>query len=1600
MVRVATELLDRAAAHARGSATDEVGGPANLESLVRQYWANVPDEDLCDRSPVDAVGAARSQLTFGWRRPPGTALVRVVSPSEDVDTWTCPHSVVEVITDDMPFLVDSVTAELNRQGFSIHLVVHPQLRVRRDAVGEFIAVVPHDAPESEDLVAESWIHVEIDRHSDVSVFAGLQRDLRRVLEDVRAAVEDWSRMRSRVGDAIAELRAGVPDAVPNHDVDETIALLEWIAADNFTFLGYRDYTLSRDSAEPVLSSVPATGLGILRDSGLQPVSLSFAKLAPEAREKAFTPELLTLTKANSRATVHRPAYIDYVGVKRLGADGVPTGERRFLGLFGMNAYSVSVKTIPVVRRKVAAVIERAGFPPRSHDATDLLQILETYPRDELFQISVDDLYEISMGILGLQERRRVRLFMRRDDYGRFVSCLVYLPRERYTTEVRLRMQSILMRALGGTAIDYSTRYSESVLVRVHFVVRTPSTPSAVDTDELQREMAAATRSWEDELVDAVVAAYGEEEGAVILRRYGSAFPEAYKEDFSPRVAVADIRRLSRLGGPEDLDLSLYKPARAAEGVRRFKIARIGPPLSLAVLMPSLQDMGVEVTDERPYGLTLGTGEPAWIYDFGLRHRAEDDFEADGVREAFQEAFAAVRAGRMSSDAFNALVLAGGLTWREVIVLRAYAAYLRQIGTTFSQVYIATALVNNVNIVRLLVDLFETRFSPGFGADRDADETSLVGQITTALDDVVSLDEDRILRSYLGLIRATMRTNHFLQKDYLCLKLEPGKVPEMPAPRPAHEIFVYSPRVEGVHLRFGAVARGGLRWSDRREDFRTEVLGLVKAQMVKNAVIVPVGAKGGFVIKQAGLEAVDCYSEFVRGLLDLADNIVDGSVVPPAGIVRHDGDDPYLVVAADKGTATFSDLANDIAADYGFWLGDAFASGGSEGYDHKAMGITARGAWESVKRHFRELGVNVQEQEFTCVGIGDMSGDVFGNGVLLSRHLRLVAAFDHRHIFIDPNPDTAASYDERTRLFHLPRSSWDDYDRALISAGGGVWPRSAKSIPLSAEARAALDVSAEALTPLEVIRAILQAPVDLLWNGGIGTYVKASSQRNAEVGDRANDAVRVNGRDLRCRVVGEGGNLGCTQQGRVEYAQHGGLIYTDAIDNSAGVDTSDHEVNIKILLGDAIRNGEMSRGQRNELLASMTDEVAALVLRDNYEQTIALGNAVAQAPQMLHVHARLIDWLVANGHLDRELESLPGSDEIASRQAAGTGLTAPEFAVLLAYRKITLTADVLASDLPDEPYFAAAMETYFPNPLRDGYRKYMDGHRLRREIVATAVVNHMVNRTGTTFLLRLGEETGSSVVEVTRAHAVAWHVFDMDRAWAAVEALDNVIAADVQTTMFLEARQLVERASRWFLNNRRPPIDVEPTIAAFAPGVEAVTGKLTDMLTGSDRVTFDERCSTLANAGVPGDVAEQFAVLTPLYSALDIVDVSASSRRPVEEVAELYFTIEDRLALGRLRDLVNALPRDDRWHTLARAALRDDLYGAHAALTAEVLASTDSASPTVDRLTQWIEKNAGSVQRAAQLLADIDSGDHAQADLATLSVALRQIRSVIRSAANS
>ena len=1601
---------------------DGVDGAADADFVAR-YFLHVAAEDLADLSGAEKREVAFGHRAFASTRPPGVPKVRVfASPTQPR------HAIIEIVTDDMPFLVDSVTQELARTDVAIHLVVHPQFVVRRDLHGQLLTVFgtldSADAPT--DAVVESWMHLEVFGPPDQNGQESLRRDIVRVLQDVRDAVEDWPKMRAYALRAADEMYTEPPMAVPAAEAGEVVEFLRWLADDHFTFLGYREYRLIDDDGVEALAAVSGTGLGILRADKLRPRPL--ADLPQEVRARVRDPQLLLITKANSRSTVHRGVYLDYIGIKTFDKSGVVIGERRFLGLFTSVAYTQSVWRIPLLRSKSSAVLELSGFTPRSHSGKDLIQIIEDHPRDEMFQISVPELYETAMGVLYLQERRRLRLFMRRDVYGRFVSCLVYLPRERYDTAVRLKMRAILLKALNGTSIDDTFRVAESVLARVHFVVRVDgSSHVEVDRDELESRLVVATRTWEDDFADALLARFGDELDASVAARYADAFPESYKEDFAATVAVDDLQRLDALRDEDDLDVELYEPLDIEACDLAVKLFRRGAPVSLSYMLPILQSMGVEVTDERPYEIERRDGTVAWIYDFGLRHASVGDEAAPAtLDERFQDALVAAWHGRAEVDGFQALVLEAGLTWRQVTVIRAYAKYLRQAGYRFSQAYLESALRANTRVVRLLMSLFEARFDPAFGGDRTGMESAMVQDLERELDAVVSLDEDRILRIFLSLILATVRTNYWqriafpqsvehegavaVPKDYLSLKLDSHAVPDLPEPRPWFEIFVYSPRTEGVHLRFGPIARGGIRYSDRREDFRTEVLGLAKTQTVKNAVIVPVGSKGGFVVKRPPADLTDrlaqqaevvaCYRTLINGLLDLTDNLIahaDGQqTVPPSQTIRHDGDDSYLVVAADKGTATFSDLANGIAADYDFWLGDAFASGGSAGYDHKAMGITARGAWESVMRHFRELGVNCQTTDFTCVGIGDMSGDVFGNGMLLSPHIRLLAAFDHRHIFVDPNPDTAVSFVERQRLFALAGSSWADYDAQLISAGGGVWSRTAKSIPVSPEMAAALGITAAALAPTDLMRSILRAPADLLWNGGIGTYVKAQTETHADVGDRANDAIRVDGRELRCRVVGEGGNLGFTQLGRLEFALGGGRINTDAIDNSAGVDTSDHEVNIKILLDVAARAGELDAAERGPLLVSMTDEVGSLVLRDNYAQNLALACGQMQAPSMLHVHAAYIDWLEKSGHLVRGLEHLPDADAIAQRRAAGLGLARPELALLLAYAKITATQGLVASDLPDENFARQALVDYFPSALRERFAATMTQHPLRREIIATQLSNELVNLSGSTFLFRVAGETAASVADITRAHTATRRAFRVDELWNEIEALDDVVASDVQTGLLLGVRQLLDRSTRWFLANRRPPLDVPETVNQLSWGIATVLNGLSESVRGTDAENLAAARDRLVEAGVPDDVASRAVILTEGLSALAIVDIALQTKVDVEEVAAVHFALADELGLSRLGTLIGALPRDSRWHTLARAAARDDLEAAHAELTTDVLLSTPSAVSADARIAAWQQVNAAALARATSFVDDISASDGA--DLATLSVALREVRALARAAA--
>ncbi|HEU0102424.1 MAG TPA: NAD-glutamate dehydrogenase [Mycobacteriales bacterium] len=1538
-----------------------VAGPGVVDSaeLVERYYGGLEPQDLRGRDDDALLEAVEQHRALAAVRPPGEALVRV-RPGDP--------PVVEVVTDDMPFLVDSLTAEVVRRGGAVQLVVHPQFRVRRDALGRLLEIGAGEV--------ESWIHLEVGGDPDL---AALERDIAGVLADVRSAYEDGSAMRERLLALAGELAPDAPASEgPDGEAAEVALLMRWLADGNLTLLGQVELVPAGDR----LQVAPGSALGLLRHRQ----HLLEDVLGPQRT-------LLMVTKSGSRSSVHRRAYLDVVSVARRAADGTVVGVQRTLGLFASSAYSEAVRRTPVVRRKVAQALQQSGYGPTSHDGRDLLAVLESFPRDELFQTGVEDLTRIATSVLRLRERRQLRLFLRRDDDLRAVSALVYLPRDRYNTRVRLAIAQVLQTGFDAQSVDFTVRVTESVLARLHFVVR--ARPGAVlpdvDVPALEARLAAVARSWTDDLAEATQAAHGPAEAARLLRDYGEAFPEAYKEDFPASTGLVDLQRLAALPEGGGLTTATYRPAAEGGAALRLKLYR-AEPLALSDALPVLQSLGVDVLDERPYGLRCGDGTRRWVYDFGLRYRPGAQPPTGDADPLLEQALAAAWSGRLEADGLNALVTHARLPWRSVLVLRAYATYLRQTSPTYSLQYIQDVLVANGEFAGLLVSLFEALLDP----DRPAPERAaeLRDRADRLLDEVQSLDADRILRALLDLVRATVRTNYWQAKPHLSLKLDPRQVPYLPQPRPAHEIWVYSPRFEGVHLRFGAVARGGLRWSDRREDFRAEVFGLVRAQTVKNAVIVPTGAKGGFVGKQLPdpaldraawlAEGLECYRGFIRGLLDVTDDLVDGQVEPPPQVLRRDGDDTYLVVAADKGTATFSDTANDVAAEYDFWLGDAFASGGSAGYDHKAMGITARGAWESVRRHFAELGVDVDREQVTAVGIGDMSGDVFGNGLLLSRSLRLVAAFDHRHVFVDPDPDPATSYDERRRLFDLPRSSWADYDPALLSAGGGVYPRTAKSVPISPQVRARLQLAegVVALTPAELVRAVLTAPVDLLWNGGIGTYVKATGETHAQVGDKANDAVRIDGDQLRARVVGEGGNLGLTQLGRVQYALAGGRLNTDAIDNSAGVDTSDHEVNFKI----ALQQAALGREERDALLADLTDEVAGRVLHDDRSQNLALSLSRAQAPGMRQVHARLLAHLEDRGVLERALEFLPS--EAALEQRAPAGLTSPELSVLLGYAKILLRADLLASTLPEDPWALRALHAYFPTSLQERLPQ-LDRHPLRRQIISTVIVNEVVDRGGITFVFRACEETGAAPAEVVRAYAVAREVFDVAGLWAAAQGL----APAAQTLVLLKVKRLLDRAVRWLLQPRRPAVDVDAEIARLQPALAELTPRVPELLVGveADRLRADAQ--QLADAGVPTALALRAAGLLDAFALLDVVDLAGASARPPADVARTYFALSARFQGESLLAAISRLPRPDRWQALARSALRDDVYAALAGLTADVLRGAPGGAAAELAIDRWELANADAVTRARTTLVEVLAAQ-GEDGLAAVSVALRSIRALL------
>ncbi|QZA79855.1 NAD-glutamate dehydrogenase [Deefgea piscis] len=1550
-------------------ATEHVSG--DIATALQQYYANVPEDDLQSRATEDLAGALLAHWRMAAPRQPQQRLIRVYNPNLSEHGWQCPHTVIEIVQDDMPFLVDSVGIVLARLKYTAHSVIHPVFKVLRDAEGRITQLDPKGR-------AESWMHFEINRISDAANMAHIEQEINQALDSIATSVADWPAMTDRVMTALEQLRSD-PPPLPRSVVTETIAYLEWLLSGHFVFLGLRDYQFSGES----LNVVPHSGKGLLRDNGLAQPSHIWASLSPDLRQIAYTPDrLLMLTKSDHRSMVHRPVYLDTVLLRHINADGQLMGELRVVGLYSASAYTAPPRQIPILRQKIDHAMALCGAELTGYRGKALLNVLDTYPRDELIEIEVAELARIANGVVNLHERNRVRAFFRDDIYRRYVSVMVFVPRDNYSTDVRIKIGNLLMQHLNGNATEFNVLLSDNPLARIHYIVRRSAVGDMqYDAKAIEIEIEHLAQRWQDGLHQQLIQSFGEEKGGTLQQKYLNAFPAAYCADFSARVAIHDVEALERALQSQQLVATLTPGSALDEMVWRLKLYQ-HQAIELSDFLPLLESLGVRILDERPYTIHF-ENQTAWIVDIGIRLPAQASLESAEQRLRFLAAFIALSKGAAENDKLNQLILHNGLAWRDVLILRAYSRFLKQVALKYDMDTIADCLLRYGTQAQQLVHAFELLNHPQQAEPAVAEIT--LEEIAQAARAMPNIDDEKIISGLLSAIQATLRTNFYQDngnKTYLSLKIASGQMPMMPQPVPMFEIFVYSPQMEGVHLRGGKVARGGLRWSDRREDFRTEVLGLVKAQMVKNTVIVPVGSKGGFIVKNPPLEreallasGVACYQTFIRGLLDLTDNFINGQIIPPADVLRRDGDDPYLVVAADKGTATFSDIANAISQEYNFWLDDAFASGGSVGYDHKKMGITARGAWISVERSFREMGVDTNTDAFTAVGIGDMSGDVFGNGLLRTPTIQLIAAFDHRHIFLDPQPDSAAAFAERARMYALPRSSWADYNPELISEGGGVFARTLKKIKISEQIRQKLHIEDAELEPDQLIQALLKAPVDLLYNGGIGTYVKSSAQTHAEVNDRNNDAVRVDGRDLRCKVIAEGGNLGFTQLGRIEYALNGGRIHTDAIDNSAGVDCSDHEVNIKILLGRIVADGDLTLKQRNEVLASMTDEVGHLVLRDNELQTLAISLEFSQSLSLASVHLRLMQSMEAAGKLSRRIEYLPSNNQLIERQALGLGLSRPEIAVLMAYAKIVIKQNLLDESLIDDSQWNQRLSQYFPSRLRESFAAQLPLHPLRREIIATVLTNHIVNRFGTNSVYRLQEETERSYSDIVDALISAESLLDSETLALEIEQNADQCSSEGQNTLLLQVRRQTERVARWLLQQTlsKPALDHMRTCAALA------LPQLPMWLTSSP--SHQTQAQEWQAAGVSGGLAMKVLAVQEAQSLLELSQCSNDSGQLAEHM-RMYLALGEALELKWLALAIEQLPRESRWQTLARLAVRDDLQRLHK----ELFMQAWQQSP--DNLNEWLAQNSSERERVSAMFTELRA---ATPDLAMISAALRELR---------
>ncbi|WP_201584433.1 NAD-glutamate dehydrogenase [Psychrobacter jeotgali] len=1572
-----------------------------LDHFINSYYRSLHHEVADALSDDDLAGMALHHFTLFKAYEGSKPQIAILNPMAEEQHFHSSHTIVQVVAYDRPFLVDTILMTLESEGIDVHRTYNTIISVERDDKGNVVDVEHADESNTRHM---SLIHCEI-AYQDDDKLAALQQLLLNKVDTLDTVVGDWQDMQTRLNEIKTELSTQtLPEIF--YSKSEVKAFLDWVSDDNFIFLGFREYRLEDNGEDLDLFAIGNSGLGLLRGSSEDTLSESFNELPANLKKLLTEPRVIMLSKSSRVSPIHRPVYMDFLGIHKFDDKGKLVGEYRFIGLFTSQAYQLSVQDIPLLREKSNQIMAMVDLPRDGHAYQKMKNIINSLPRDDLFQANVKELYPIVAGIAQLQNKKKLRLFTRIDHYQRFVSCLVYIPREKFNTELRVKVQNVLKEAYGGTSSGFITEFNESEHARVHVHVRTvPGQVNSVNTSELEAELSALMESWRDQYQKMLLDNVGEQQANVLMRQFLSYMPAAYQERFDTRTAVEDTKRLASLNDEQSMIWHLYQSTGDASNQLHLKLYGRNQPVILSKVLPILENFGVSVISAQTYEFDLPE-QPIWLQEYELTLEHVDKVDIKLVRSQFEDSLKRIWAGLVESDPFNELVLTTELGTYDVVVLRALSSYMRQARAPFSSSYIQQTVVKNSDISVALSNLFDARLNPKHSEEERAEKTSQIQEhINSALANVESLDEDRILRWYLDLINAVLRTNFYQtdengeRKDRLSFKFLAADIPNLPKPKPMFEIFVYSPRVEAVHLRGGKVARGGLRWSDRMEDFRTEVLGLVKAQMVKNAVIVPVGSKGGFIVKTKTMadgrevfqaEGIACYQAFLRGMLDVTDNIVDGEIVPPANTVRHDEADPYLVVAADKGTATFSDIANALSSEYKFWLDDAFASGGSVGYDHKAMGITARGGWESVKRHFRMRGMDIQNRDdFTVVGIGDMSGDVFGNGMLRSTHTKLVAAFNHLHIFIDPNPtDTEAAYAERERLFNMPRSTWDDYEKSLISQGGGVFSRQDKTIVISDEMKEVFAIEADSLAPNELISALLKAPVDLIWNGGIGTYVKSANESHADVGDRANDAVRVNGGELRTAIVGEGGNLGFTQQGRIEYAQTGGRIYTDAIDNSGGVNCSDHEVNIKILLGKVVEQGDMTLKQRNELLESMTDSVAKLVLRQNYLQPQALELSQIRASANLSDHQRFIQMLEGEGRLDRAIEYLPSDEEIARRQKAGTGLTNPELAVVMAYGKMWVYDNLLLSDLPDAPYFINELRKYFPDELVERFFDEMTKHRLNREIISTYLTNSVVNRLGIEALFRLHEETGQTLATIIRAYAITREVFEVKDAWQLLESLDNKVDATLLLKLELRLRDALENGVVWFINAFGQDLQVADMIERFGDSVAQLTRSGGFIEQQFAQYLADETASLTAD-GLADSNAALFAIMPYHVDALDTALLAEKYERPVDDIAALYFEAYQVLQLDWMIDNINDLPQQNYWDRRARHALVNELTRSLRLLMNAVLTESEAKQAFED----WKARHKAQLEAITAEMQKLDDEDQV-ISLSTLSVLMSEVSSLV------